>query len=181
MSGAKQEVFFALYPFLLLAQKPIPSVTIFSENFKIYEVGFGTNVSFPGNLHWIKCIRIRKNLSHEMSLRVTLGEASVSGHGYSSGSLRAGLVPVTFLPSGSHCNTLEQRPVSHTSRNAGDFNIHMFWPLQRRGPLVPNHCAPAWSSGLCLISSKLPGIYSSKLAQATCKMKTVQWQRSCGV
>lgn len=81
MSGA------ALYLFLLLAQKAIPSVTIFSGNFKIHEVGFGTNVSFPGNFHWIKCIRTRKNFSHEVSLRVTLEDASVPGDGYSSGSL----------------------------------------------------------------------------------------------
>jgi hypothetical protein len=78
-----------LYPFLLLTQKAvnIPSVIIFSGNFKIYEVGFGTNLSFPGNLHWIKCIKIRKSLSHEVSLRVTLEGASVLGHGCSSGSL----------------------------------------------------------------------------------------------
>lgn len=89
MSGAKEKVFFALYPFLLLAQKAvnIPSVIIFSGNLKIYEVGFGTNVSFPGNLHWIKCTGTRKSRSHEVSLRVTLEDAPVSAHGYSLDSL----------------------------------------------------------------------------------------------
>lgn len=65
----------------------MPSVIIFSGNFKIYEEGFGANVSIPGNLHWIECRRTRKSLSHEVSLRLTLEDAFVPGHDYSLGSL----------------------------------------------------------------------------------------------